>query len=178
MVGSYLLQMNLRSECGSTSAGAGHGLGEGQGKSGQANEHGNGESHEASLLAPPSPPPPPMTHVEMMVELMAAHRESARAMELMAQAIAGFARGGHGGNGGNEGGACRPEGPSSYQDFLKTHPPIFTPTDEPLDAEHWLRILEQKFLLLNVADEQKVRFAAQQLLGSTSAWWDSFHAMQ
>ena len=44
--------------------------------------------------------------------------------------------------------------------------------------EHWLHILEQKFLLLNMADEQKVRFAAQQLLGSVSAWWDTFHAMQ
>ena len=49
---------------------------------------------------------------------------------------------------------------------------------EPLDAEHWLHILEQKFLLLNMADEQKVRFAAQQLLGSMSDWWDTFHAMQ
>ena len=48
-----------------------------------------------------------MTHAEMMAELMAAHRESARAMELMAQAIAGFARGGHGGNRGN-GGWCPP----------------------------------------------------------------------
>jgi len=51
MDGSYLLQMNLRSGHWSTSAGAGHGLGEGQGESGQANEHGNGESHEAPLLA-------------------------------------------------------------------------------------------------------------------------------
>ena len=102
-----------------------------------------------------------MTHAEMMAEMLAARRESARAMEVMAQAIAGLARGGHEGNGGNGGGARRPEGPSSYQDFLKTHPPTFTPTDEPLDAEHWLCILEQKFLLLNVADEQKVRFAAQ-----------------
>ena len=113
MDGSYLLQMNIRSGCGSTSARVAHGLGEGQGKSGQANEHG-GESHEAPLLAPPSPPPPPMTHVEMMAKLMAACRESARAMELMAQAVAGFARGGHGGNGGNGGGACGPEGPYSY----------------------------------------------------------------
>ena len=113
-----------------------------------------------------------------MAELMAARRKSARAMELMAQAIAGFAHGGHGGNGGNGDGACHPDGPSSYQDFLKTHPPTFTPTDEPLDAEHWLRILEQKFLLLNVTDKQKVRFVAQQLLGSTSAWWDTFNAMQ
>ena len=119
-----------------------------------------------------------MTHVEMMAEMMAARRESARAMELLAQAIAGFARGGHKGNGRNRGGARGPEGPLSYQDFLKTRPPTFTPIAEPLDAEHWLRILEQKFLLLNVTDEQKVRFAAQQLLGSASAWWDTFNAMQ
>ena len=102
--------MNLRSGRGSTSAGAAHGLGEGQGESGRANEHG-GESHEAPLLAPPPPPlPPPMTQEEMMV----ACRESARAMELLAQAISGFAHGGHGGNGGNRGGARGPEGPYSY----------------------------------------------------------------
>ena len=71
--GSYLLQMNLRSGRGSTSAGAAHGLGEGQGESGQAHEH-NGESHGAPLLAPPPPPPPPppMTYAEMMAELLAA----------------------------------------------------------------------------------------------------------
>ena len=44
--------------------------------------------------------------------------------------------------------------------------------------EHWLHIMEQKFQLLNVTDEQKVRFASQQLLGSASAWWDTFNAMQ
>ena len=53
-----------------------------------------------------------------------------------------------------------------------THPRSH-PTVEPLDMDHWLHILEQKFQLLNVTGEQKVRFAAQQLLGSTSAWWDT-----
>ena len=109
MDGFYLLQMNLRSGRRSTSAGAAHGLGEGQGESGQAHEP-NRESHGAPLLAPPSPPSPPsMTHAEMMAELLAARQESAHAMEIMAQAIAGFARGGHRGNGGNEGGARCPE---------------------------------------------------------------------
>jgi len=119
-----------------------------------------------------------MTHAEMMAEMLAARRESARAMELLAQAIGGLAHGGPGGNGGNGGGPRGPEGPCSHQDFLKTHPPTFTPTAEPLDAEHWLHFLEQKFLLLTVTKEQKVRFAAQQLLGSASAWWDTFNAMQ
>ena len=58
------------------------------------------------------------------------------------------------------------------------HPPTFTPTAEPLDAEHWLRILEQKFLLLTMTEEQNVRFAAQQFLGSMSACWETFNAMQ
>ena len=105
--------MNLRSGHGSTSARAD------QGENGHGKDNGtNGDSHEAPLLAPPLPPPLPppplMTHAEMMVEMLAAHRESARAMELLAQAIGGFAHGGHGGNGGNRGGARGPEGPSSY----------------------------------------------------------------
>jgi len=125
--------MNLRSGRGSTSAGAD------PGDNGRGEDIGNtnGESHEAPLLAPPPlPPPPSMTHVEMMAEMLAARRESTRAMELLAQAIGGFAYGGHGGNGGNGGGARGPEGPYSYQDFLKTHPPTFTPTAKPLDVEH------------------------------------------
>ena len=94
-----------------------------------------------------------MTHAEMMAEMLAARCESAHALEMLAQAIGGFACGGHRGNGGNGGGARGPEGTYSYQDFLKTHPPTFTLTAEPLDAEHWLRILEQKFLLLTITEE-------------------------
>jgi hypothetical protein len=100
-----------------------------------------------------------MTQAEMMTEMLATRREMARALELMAQAVGGLARGGPGGNGGNGGGARGLERSCSYQDFLKTNPPTFMPTAEPLDVEHWLRVLEQK-------------------LGSTSAWWDTFNAMQ
>ena len=135
--------MNLRSGRGSTSAGADQG---GNGRD-EDNGNTNGDSHEAPLLTPP-PPPPPMTHAEMMAEMLVARRESVHAFEMLTQAIGGFTRGGLGGNGGNRGGAPTPAGPCSYQDFLKTHRPMFTPTAEPLDAEHWLRILEQKFQLL------------------------------
>ena len=73
--------MNLRSGRGSTSAGAD------QGDNGRGEDNGNtnGDSHEAPLLAPPSPPPPPlMTHAEMMAEMLAARRESACALEMLA----------------------------------------------------------------------------------------------
>ena len=122
MDGSYLLQMNLRSRYGSTSSGAAN---EGQGDSGRAFEHGNGGGQEVPPLVPHPfpllPPPPPMTPTEIMAELLAAHRESAaarqettRAMDIMAQAVAGLAHEGHRGNGGNGGGARHPGGLSSY----------------------------------------------------------------
>ena len=110
--------MNLRSGRGSTIAGTGRGLGEDQGKNGRGDDHdnANGESHEAPLLGlpPPPPPPPPMTHAEMMAEMLATRRELARALEMLAQAIGGFTRGGPGGNGGNRGGAYGPKRPYSY----------------------------------------------------------------
>jgi hypothetical protein len=77
-----------------------------------------------------------MTLAEMMAEMLATHRETACALKLMVQAVGGLARGDPGGNGGNGGGAHGLERPYSYQDFLKTNPPTFTPTAEPLDAEH------------------------------------------
>ena len=82
-----------------------------------------------------------MTYAEMMV----AHHELARALEMLAQSIGAFAHGGPGGNGRNEDGARGSERPYSYQDFLGTHPLTFTPTAEPLDVEHLFHILEQKF---------------------------------
>ena len=112
--------MNLRSGHRSTSTRVdlGHGLCEGQGESGHGNENGNGESHESPLLAPPPlPPPPPMTHAEMMAEMLAARRESARALEMLAQAISGFTHGGPDGNGGNEGGAALLWGPVPTRTF-------------------------------------------------------------
>ena len=64
------------------------GLGEDQGENGRGEDNGNvnGESHEAPLLGPPPPPPPlpPMTHAKMMAEMLAARRESARALEMLA----------------------------------------------------------------------------------------------
>ena len=55
-----------------------------------------------------------MTHAEMMAEMLAAHHESTRALEMLAQAIGGFTHGGPSGNGLNGGGACSLESPYYY----------------------------------------------------------------
>ena len=49
-----------------------------------------------------------------------------------------------------------------YQDFFGTQPPLFHKTDEPLDADAWLRTIESKFALLPVpcSEANKTPFAA------------------
>ena len=66
-----------------------------------------------------------------------------------------------------------------YQDFFGTQPPLFHQTDEPLDADAWLRTIESKFALLPVpcSEANKTLFAAQQLRGTARIWWDNYRAM-
>jgi hypothetical protein len=56
--------------------------------------------------------------------------------------------------------------PTTYSDFATTHPPLFTEAGEPLEADHWLRVMESKFGLLRC----NTLFAAQQLRGDASVW--------
>ena len=59
---------------------------------------------------------------------------------------------------------------ATYVDFMDTRPPIFTKADEPLEADDWLRTMEQKFDLIPCTEFQKPVFAAQQLRGAAGAW--------
>jgi hypothetical protein len=47
---------------------------------------------------------------------------------------------------------------------------------EPLEADHWLRVIESKFGLLHCTEVQKTLFTAQQLWGDTNEWWDNYTA--
>jgi len=68
---------------------------------------------------------------------------------------------------------------AGYQEFFGTHPPLFHQTDEPLDADAWLRTIESKFALLPepCSEANKTLFAAQQLRGTARIWWDNYRAM-
>jgi hypothetical protein len=48
---------------------------------------------------------------------------------------------------------------------------MFTRADEPLEADDWLRTMEQKFDLIDCTEYHKPLFAAQQLRGAVGAWW-------
>jgi hypothetical protein len=64
----------------------------------------------------------------------------------------------------------------SNLDFLATHPPEFTETTDPLEANHLIHVTVSKFGLLHCSKFQKTLFVAQQLYGSASAWWATYTA--
>jgi hypothetical protein len=53
------------------------------------------------------------------------------------------------------------KGETTYVDFTYTRPPVFLKADEPLEADDWLRTIEQKFDLLQCIEYQKPVFVAQ-----------------
>jgi hypothetical protein len=63
---------------------------------------------------------------------------------------------------------------TTYSDFAATHPPLFTEAGEPLEADHWLRVMEPKFGPLRCTEVQKTLFAVQQLWGDANTWWANY----
>jgi hypothetical protein len=65
---------------------------------------------------------------------------------------------------------------TTYGEFTVTHPSLFTEAGEPLEADHWLRVMESKFGLLRCTEVHKTLFATQRLRGDTSTWWANYTA--
>ncbi|WVZ63179.1 hypothetical protein U9M48_012833 [Paspalum notatum var. saurae] len=65
-----------------------------------------------------------------------------------------------------------------YDAFSRLDPPIFKVTKDPLDVDHWIRIIEQKFGLIECDDYDKVTFAAHQLHDAAGAWWQGYLTQQ
>ncbi len=117
----------------------------------------------------PNLPPVPPTLAEAIAALVNATADNTRFLREMA---------------GNQfqqhGGRVPPQGPreTSYLEFSETHPPLFVKAEDPLEADEWIRVMEQKFGLIRCTETQKSLFAAQQLRGPASTWWGNFVAVQ
>jgi hypothetical protein len=110
-------------------------------------------------------PPPPSSLAQAIASILESRDEQT---ELLQQLVANSTRGGNG--------ARNPPAPAptTYSDFATTHPPLFTDAGEPLETDHWLRVMESKFRLLRCTEVQKTLFTAQQLQGDASAWWANY----
>jgi hypothetical protein len=76
-------------------------------------------------------------------------------IELLRQLVQNSARGGNGARN------AQGQAPTTYGEFLATHPPTFDEAGEPLEADHWLRTIESKFRLLCCTKHQKTLFIVQ-----------------
>jgi hypothetical protein len=79
-----------------------------------------------------------------------------------------------------QGGRAYPQGPreTSYLDFSKTRPPLFVKAKDPLEADEWICIIEQKFGPIRCTEIQKSLFTSQQLRGPASTWWGNYVTIQ
>jgi hypothetical protein len=112
-------------------------------------------------------PPPPPSLAQAIASILESRDEQT---ELLRQLVANSTRGGNGARN-----APAPT-PATYNDFATTHPPLFTKAGEPLEADHWLQVMESKFGLLRCTEVQKTLFTAQQLRGDASTWWANYTA--
>jgi hypothetical protein len=119
------------------------------------------EDHVGENLFGVSPPPPPPVDLATILD-----RQN-RILKLLANAM--LTQNNHG-NGQHT--------PPSYTyriaDFHRLHPPKFGGSDNPLEADDWLREIEMKLEVVHASDRDKVLLAVQQLTGPALAWWQSY----
>jgi hypothetical protein len=116
----------------------------------------------------PPPPPIPPTLANAIATLVDATADNARVLREVLQNQ-------------NQPGARVPPNNArnaSYMEFMETRPPTFIKAEEPLEADEWLWVVEQKFGLIQCTEVQKPQFAAQLLRGPTSTWWANFVVVQ
>ena len=66
---------------------------------------------------------------------------------------------------------------ATIYDFIGLNPPTFYHSIEPLDADDWLRSITHKLRSTNLAESDKVTYAASHLEGPASLWWQNYEAM-
>ena len=110
---------------------------------------------------PPSPPRVPTSLADAIAALVNATTENSRLMREIAQNQQGDSQGGRDRRGHQK--------KTTYATFIDTKPPVFSQSDEPLQADDWLRSIEHKFELITCTETQKPLFAAQQLRNAAGA---------
>ena len=59
---------------------------------------------------------------------------------------------------------------------MSHHPPTYSHSSDPLDADDWLKTINKKLDIAQCNDREKVLYASGRLEGAASDWWDSFVA--
>ena len=60
--------------------------------------------------------------------------------------------------------------------FLRLNPPVFSSSTEPIVADDWLCKIGRELTTAGCTDAERVCFAAHQLDGPATSWWENFTA--
>jgi hypothetical protein len=82
----------------------------------------------------------------------------------------------HRGNGGNCGTPQDEDLTRKIKRFSRLKAPTFSYSDDPLEANDWLRVIETKLDLTVCSNEECVAIASRQLEGPAKAWLDNYTA--
>ena len=109
-----------------------------------------------------SSPDPMLQILQMLTSDREAERAERQANLATLQQIAQLAHNNQGhGNQDNHG--------SKLKNFQNTNPPVFTKSEEPLDADDWLQTMENNLEVAGVEANEKVLFATHYLAGDARA---------
>jgi hypothetical protein len=56
-----------------------------------------------------------------------------------------------------------------HAEFMRGNPPVFAHSDDPMDAEDWLRIVEHELHSTQSNDREKVLYGPRLLRGATQS---------
>jgi hypothetical protein len=68
----------------------------------------------------------------------------------------------------------QPQQRDKLGEFQQTKPSIFCHSVEAMDADDWLKTIEKKLQVVQFTNKERVLFAAYQLVGPTTNWWDMY----
>src|SRR3954469_5419268 len=117
-----------------------------------------------------SSPDPMLQILQMLTFDREAERAERQANQATLQQIAQLSHNNQGhGNQDNHG--------SKLKNFQNTNPPIFTKSEEPLDADDWPQTMENNLEVARVEANEKVLSATHYLAEDARAWLNSIHTM-
>jgi hypothetical protein len=140
------------------------GNGAGAGGSGE-----NNVNHNEPHPEPHLPPPLPLTAEVFFAQFLRSQRNAEQSQKNMEDFLCTIANNVQRGN--NQGGGNGVNQYSNFKDFMDTRLPIFKEATEPLDAEEWINIMEDKFRVLRLTEVLKTEYVAHQLQGPARMWW-------
>ena len=104
--------------------------------------------------------PPPPTMADVLLQVKRNRMDQTRILEVIAPNTSTLP--GASGSGGGSG--HQPRG--GLAEFLRTQPPTFSRSEDPLDADDWLRLVERKLSIAQCQEHEKALYASHQLEGA------------